>query len=67
MTSEYCEQVPCFGCEHCASRGDPDVVDFPGVRCWGSEEIRWNPSRINDPQCELDAPCPGCPDCKVGV
>jgi hypothetical protein len=33
-------------------------------RCGGSEEIRWNPSPINDPQMVETAPCPGCPDCQ---
>lgn len=28
--------------------------------CWGSGEVRWNPSPVNDPQAELDAECSRC-------
>lgn len=37
------------------------------ARCGGSGEVAWNPSPINDPQCEQTAPCPGCTDCTDSV
>jgi hypothetical protein len=54
-------QVRCFGCADDAQHGET-WTEAGG--CDGSGDVSWNPSRIGDPQCELNAPCHGCINCE---
>lgn len=53
------DQVRCQGCVQRAL-----CSNGPGT-CDGGGLVQWNTSRSGrDPQCDMDAPCPGCVNCE---
>lgn len=52
-------QVRCWSCMQ------DELCDDERETCDGGGTVQWNTSRSGrDPQCDMDAPCPGCVNCE---